>query len=838
MTGWYAARVPAAKWNRDCPVTARRERVGLPGAGAIAGLACVLAACLATQGRVAGSAERWDAPPPSPAVGERNDTGVAAAALRVLRDSCIECHGASKRGGRLRLDSREAMLTGGRAGPAAAAGEPVRSLLIERIRGEGDEQRMPLERDPLTPEQIAALEAWIAAGAAWPDGIIVSDPHGAETRHWAYTPPTRPPVPPARDEAWPRNPIDRFIASRLDAEGLAPAPSASPAVLLRRLYLDLVGLPPSVSEVLAFEADPSDAAYEAIVDRLLASPRFGEKWARHWLDLARYADSRGFEKDGTWSMWPYRDWVIAAFNADKPFDEFTIEQLAGDLLPGATLAQQVATGFNRCTMINEEGGTDPEEQRVAAVMDRVATTASTWLGATLSCAQCHDHKFDPFTQREYYAFFAFFNNSPAETRQNDRAEIELTSHAIEIPDPRRPEFEVRAAAARRVLEALPPDAVVERRAWHAELGSLESRLKPVTTQVMKELPEPRATHVLQRGSFLSPGEPVEPGVPEVLGRMDHGPGRPTRLELARWIADPANPLTARVAANRLWEQVFGRGLVETSEDFGTRGTPPSHPELLDWLACELVSRRWSQKAIIRLIVTSSTYRQSSAAGSEARSRDPENRLLARGPRFRLEGELIRDTALAAAGVLSPHVGGPSVFPPQPEGVWSNPYYTEPYAVSRGEDRYRRGIYTVWKRSSPYPAFTVFDAPQRQVSCARRGRSNTALQALTTLNDPAFVEAAVSLGLRILRAPAASDPARAEALWRTVLARAPSTAERDRLLALVVAQRARYRAAPNDADRLLAALPGGSPRGLDSADAAAWTIAASVVLNLDEALTKP
>ncbi len=790
--------------------------------------------------------ETLDDPEFAPGLAFRRDV------LPILKGACIECHGPAKRGGRLRLDSRIAAVVGGRAGPALLPGDAAASLLVQRVRGEGGEQRMPLDREALPDSQVKALEAWIAAGAPWPDDAKAAPPnadHAAheEAKHWAYVPPARPEVPTVSGSlaTWPRTEIDRFILARLEREGLAPSAEAPPAVLLRRLHLDLIGLPPSVDDVLAFETDHSDAAYRAIVDHLLASPRFGEKWARHWLDLARYADSRGYEKDQSWSMWPYRDWVIDAFNRDLPFDQFTIEQLAGDLLPEATLAHRVATGFNRCTMINEEGGTDPEEQRVNAVMDRTATTAAVWLGSTLGCAQCHDHKYDPFSQKEYYAFYAFFNSTQAETTQDARAEVILTSYTIEVPQPEaaRARHQTRAALAQQRLDALPPDAVMERRAWGRELKSAQARIRPVTTQVMRELDTPRPTHILARGSFLSPGEPVTPAVPIVLGELDSGSthadaGRRDRLTLAKWIASPRNPLTARVATNRLWAEVFGRGLIETPEDFGTRGIPPSHPELLDWLATQLIDRRWSQKALIRMMVTSAVYRQTSVGDSQQRERDPDNRLLARGPRFRLEGELVRDSALAASGLLSGTIGGPSVFPPQPPGIWATPHVNEPYVESTGDDRYRRGIYTVWKRSSPYPTFVAFDAPQRQVSCSRRPRTNTAIQALTTLNDPAFVEAAAALALRTLRCPGLDDLARVERLCRTVLARAPEPDEVARLLSLISAQRARYADAPADATKLLAVLPGGAPSDVHRAEAAAWTVAASVVLNLDEAMSKP
>ncbi len=778
---------------------------------------------------------------PAPEAGQPGPD-FAGRVLPILKTACFECHARGRQSGRLRVDSRAALLQGGREGPAIVPGDPAASPLIQRMRGEGEDSPMPFERPLLPAEQVSAIAAWIAAGAPWPDDIV-ADGEPAR-KHWAYEPPVRPTPPPQHSElarTWVRSPIDRFILARLEREGLAPSPEAAPAVLLRRASLDLTGLPPTVAEVDAFLADDRPGAYERAVDRLLASPHFGERWAGPWLDLARYADSRGYEKDLAWTMWPFRDWVISAINADMPFDQFTIEQLAGDLLPGATVDQHVATGFHRCTMINEEGGTDPEEQRVNAVMDRAATTASVWLGSTLGCAQCHDHKYDPFTQRDYYRLFAFFNNSPAETRQTDRAEIEVVSPVIPLPDPSRPSLEAEAADLRMRLIALPPDASIERRAARARLSVIEARLAlPRTAQVMRELPTPRVTHVLAKGSFLSPEEEVTPGVPEVLPPLPSPPSgagsRADRLVLARWLVSPENPLTARVAVNRLWEACFGAGIVETSDDFGTRGSPPSHPELLDWLACEMVSTGWRQKAMLKLIVTSATYRQSSAISSEALERDPQNRLLARGPRFRLPGEMIRDQALAAGGILSRTVGGPPVFPPQPAGVWASPYSGEQWVESQGPDRRRRSVYTYWKRSSPHPAFTTFDAPQRQVSCARRSRSNTPLQALLTLNDPAFIEPAIGLAVVAMRS-GGSDDERAALMFRRVLARAPEAPERARLVALFSAELARFQADGPAREALLGLFPVGRPTDLDPSSLAAWTIVANVVLNLDEALTK-
>ncbi|HXG47777.1 MAG TPA: PSD1 and planctomycete cytochrome C domain-containing protein, partial [Methylomirabilota bacterium] len=849
--------------------------------------------------------------PATPAAAAGSEPVPAGATVDFQRDvqpllerRCLECHDARKNKGSLRLDRRSAALQGGDSGqPAIVPGQSAASLLIHRVSRVDSDERMPPKGERLSPTEINLLKRWIDQGAPWPESGTT------ERVHWAYVPPKRPPLPPVKNPRWPRNAIDHFILARLDREGLEPSPEADRAVLLRRVSLDLTGLPPTLEELDAFLADRHEGAYEKVVDRLLASPAHGERWARPWLDLARYADTQGFEKDNRRSMWPYRDWVIDALNRNVPFDQFTIEQLAGDLLPGASQAQLIATGFHRNTMTNTEGGTDNEEFRHEAIVDRVNTTFAVWMGSTFACAQCHNHKYDPFTMREYYRFYAFFNQTEDADYDDERPTMkvptpeqakQLTALRAEI---RRLEDAFKAAASRdeiaqaqrewesrtrraltnwetldpiefvseggatlsktlsksilagginpsndtyritalapagrltgvrlEVLEtgetkalgrhekggfvlkhlelvvkpptapaarpvafrsvaadssqkgfdvtnllsgtgegwavaAADPAQRVRRSAYFTlaeplqlpaattltftlrhsdrhpganlmrfrlyttssdEVGppaSLPAELRSVVladtaartdqqaarlreyfqsvapelaplreqlaarrkeladldatipiTSVLRELPadKQRTTHMLVRGNFLNRGEKVTPGTPAVLHPFPAGyPSN--RLGMARWLVDTNNPLTARVIMNRFWEQYFGRGLVETVEEFGAQGEPPSHPELLDWLATEFMRVGWDMKAMHKVIVMSATYRQSARVTPELLERDPNNRLLARGPRVRLEAEMIRDQALAVSGLLSRKIGGPSVMPPQPEGFWQVVY---------------------------------------------------------------------------------------------------------------------------------------------------------------------
>lgn len=1006
---------------------------------------------------------------------------ISAAAANFTRDvepvlikRCFECHGPDQQKAGLRLDSKAAALKGGKSGkPALVPGQADESELLRRVATPDPDDVMPPKGDRLTPEQVVVLRAWVTAGAEWPETDA--------RKHWSFVKPERPAPPPVKNLATVRHPVDQFIQARLEQAGLAPAAEADRPMLIRRLSLDLTGLPPTWTEVEAFVHDPAPDAYERLVDRLLASPQYGEHIARWWLDLARYADSNGYQVDLARSIWPYRDWVINAFNRNQPFDEFTIEQLAGDLLPNASLEQRIATGFNRNTKINDEGGGDAEEYRTKAVKDRVATTATTWLGLTMMCAECHTHKYDPISHEEYYRFYAFFNSTadggnysveptvavppPDLSRQVrylreqiarvqrdlERAEAEAASTQTEweariasrpepwtplqltnafstggsgytnladgsvlatgvnpiydtiyveatteltnitavllevLPDPSLPkngpgrwgqtgnfildEFaasatplagerpastnlvfasasadweqlyyraghavdrnpktgwaigprfgqrhflvaslkepvgfaggtrfgfrfehyhgnshtvgrfrisvatggdadelwplatEVRAlagipATARtpeqaKQLAAAHRDASPRIRALDAELFRLNQREAELasakhSTLVMKELPEPRQTYIHQRGDFLSRGKDVTPGVPEALPPLpgDQPANRlANRLALARWLVSPENPLTARVTVNRLWERFFGTGIVKTSDDFGRQGEAPSHPELLDWLAVEFVERGWDLKALQRLLVLSATYRQSAAATPALLEQDLYNRLLARGPRFRLDPEVIRDQALAVSGLLNPDLGGPSVYPEQVANLWKEIGFLRPeigmdeWPVSEGPDLYRRGVYTFWRRVCTYPAFATFDAPSREVCTARRPRTNTPLQALAALNEPTLLEAARVFAQRILREGGEQPAQQVEFAFRTALGRAPESAERERLLVLLEQQQRSFESDPAAARLLLEV--GSAPQAKDLAAPrlAAWMVVANVLLNLDETLTK-
>jgi hypothetical protein len=791
----------------------------------------------------------------------------------IFTRACVGCHGPAKQQNGLRLDDASALLRGGQSGPVVVPGKSPESKLVRMISGEG-----PLVMPPIGPRLTAAearlIRAWIDQGAA---GTDASRPI-QRPRLWALQPLWRGELPAVRNAAWVRNPIDRFVLARIEKERLAPAPPADRVTLIRRLSLDLIGLPPTPGEVAAFLADVRPGAYERLVERLLASPHYGEQWGRWWLDVARYADTNGYEKDNPRQIWLYRDWVIDALNRDMPFDQFTVEQLAGDMLPNATREQRIATGFHRNTMINQEGGVDQEEFRVEAVIDRVNTTGTAFLGLTVGCARCHDHKYDPISQREYYSLFAFLNNAdepeleiatPEEIQKRDAIRTQIQAAEAELKqylDARRkelPEWErTLDAEARKKLKpevqailALPEKDRDEgqkqalfaafvaedtgKKEREKKVATLkESEPKFVSTMIMSERAEPRMTNLLRRGEFLRKGVRVLPAVPAVLHRLPRT-RNPDRLTFARWLVDEKNPLTARVTMNRVWQAYFGRGLVATPEDFGARSAPPTHPELLDWLAAEFMRQGWSLKAMHRLLVGSATYRQSSRVGPRFYARDPENTLLARGARYRVAAETVRDIALTASGLLVPAVGGPSVYPPQPEGVTSLSYGPLAWKAETGPNRYRRAIYTFFKRTAPYPALLVFGAPNADTTCVRRVRSNTPLQALTALNDAIFLEAAQALG-RQMRTAGAGDPMRGvRDGFRRCLSREPDRTETERLAKLFERQRERFRAAPERATALLAASAGIAtpPTGGEAVELAAWTTVARVLLNLDETITR-
>jgi hypothetical protein len=804
-------------------------------------------------------------------------TAARAAEVEFLRDvqpvltaKCVRCHGPQKRENGLRLDAGALVLRGGDNGPAVVAGKAAESLLVLAVTGKSDlVSKMPSEGVPLTEAELAAIRRWIDAGAKVPAESVAA----TKSSHWSFQRPARTPLPLLRDADWPATAVDAFILARLEAEGIAPSPPAAKPTLIRRVYLDLIGLPPASHEVDAYLADERPDAYERVVDRLLASPHYGERWGRHWLDLARYADSNGYTRDFGRQIWKYREWVIAAINRNQPFDEFTVEQLAGDMLPAATQEQLVATGFHRNTLFNEEGGTDPEQFRVEAVVDRVNTTGSVWLGLTVGCARCHTHKYDPLTHVEYYQLFALLNNCDEPTieapsdLQRERGELELRAairgeikqlealleeerpdleaaqraweatvtpmQRARLPGPVQVaydmKFQKRDDKNKQIIEDYYRQTDVARAAFPVlqqifELRAAEPKIP--TTLVLRERGEPRDTFVHKRGDFLDRGPDVTGGVPAVLPPLKHAGERATRLDFARWLVSPENPLTPRVVVNRDWQKFFGRGLVETEDDFGTQGMPPTHPELLDWLALEFAGN-WDSKSLHRKLVTSNVYRQSSAIRSDLATRDPQNKLLARQSRLRLDAEIVRDVALSAAGLLTTMIGGPGVFPPQPEGVFDFTQDPKPWNAATGGDRYRRGMYTQFWRSSPYPMLMAFDAPSANVSCTRRLRSNTPLQSLTLANDQAFFECAEALARRVLSSgareqasggrepPETSDADRARLAFRLCLARKPTAAETALLMRLVQQEST------------------GSP----SDEQAAWTRICRVLLNLDETITR-
>ena len=1009
----------------------------------------------------------------------------AADVYPIFERSCHSCHGSQQQLGGLRLDSRESALAGGQSGRVIEPLRPSKSLLYQRVTGINDLVRMPMG-GTLPAEEIELIRSWIEQGAEWPEGVGRGASEG-EPKHWAFVAPKRPSLPQVEKSGWLVNAIDRFILARLERQGLSPSPQAERVTLLRRLSLDLIGLPPSIEEVDAFLLDQSPGAYRNQVERLLASPHYGERWGRHWLDAARYADSDGFEQDKPRKVWFYRDWVIDALNRDLPYDQFIIQQIAGDLLPETRQDQTVATGFLRNSMVNEEGGIDPEQFRMEAMFDRMDAIGKGILGITIQCAQCHDHKYDPLKQEEYYRLFAFLNNAheanaavytPAEqikrtqifkrireiesdlkhrapdwrermsrwedgVRDNQppwtvlrptvddistsgqkylpladgsflaqgfapskhRVEMSvqtdlknLTAFRLELlNDPNLPlqgpgrsvkgtaaltEFEVKAAArddpeklepvkiaaatadialAEAPLEPFFDDQSKQSRvtgpiafaidgdestAWGIDEGPARRNLPrkavfvaetavshpggtlltfylsqkhggryhrnqnlgrfrlsvttdtnagadPLPTKVreilstpphqrtpsekglvfrywrttvpewspendeieglwrqhpegsrqlvLEERREKRPTSVLNRGDFLNPTKEVSPGVPSFLHPLPPD-ARPDRLGLARWLVSRDSPTTARSLVNRVWQTYFGTGLVASSEDLGRQSEAASHPELLDWLAVEFMEKDWSLKELHRHIVLSATYRQSSQVAPERQMDDPYNRLLARGPRFRVEAEIVRDIALAASGLLNLSIGGTSVYPPAPEFLFRAPSSFGPkiWKVETGRERYRRALYTFRYRSVPYPMLQTFDAPNGDSSCVRRSRSNTPLQALTTLNEPLFLEAAQALALRTLREGGDSDGQRLTYAFRRCLSRLPGQAEEKELLSLLAKQRRRLSQGWVDpweiggfGQETRSRLPDGST----PVQLAAWTTVARVLLNLDETITK-
>ncbi|MEZ5351946.1 MAG: DUF1553 domain-containing protein [Bryobacteraceae bacterium] len=799
----------------------------------------------------------------------------------IFHKKCFACHGAAQQMNGLRLDDRDAALKGGYSGAAIEAGNAAGSRLIERVTSEKPGFRMPPAGSKLSSAEVASLKAWIDAGAEWPKRALVASGK-ARRSVWSFAPVRQPKIPDVNEAGWVRNPIDAFVLARLERESIQPSPGASKATLLRRVTLDLTGLPPTPQAIAAFVADTKPDAYERVVDQLLESPHYGERWARQWLDLARYADSDGYEKDlPRPHAWRWRQWVIEALNADMPFDRFTTWQIAGDLLPNATVEQKVATGFHRNTLRNREGGVKLEQTFFEETVDRVNTVSTVWLGLTLGCAQCHDHKYDPLTQKDYYSMYAFFDS--------------VEEHYIDAPlagelDPYRARHEEYMAKRRALLdeyhvtELMPPwedklrlaaknvgkwtdwditydvlfqmsdgghrylwidpakrdfkqqeiltdyfidwyHFVVTKERWNElKFKDLKKKLRalkesyPQLSQspAIYDKPDPGPSYLHVRGDWERRGIEVTPAPPAALANFNPR-GRATRLDLARWITSPDNPLTARVAVNRMWQEFFGRGLVRTSEDFGLQGEAPTHPELLDWLAADFVAGGWKIKRMHKAIVMSATYRQRSTARPELSEKDPDNSLLARQSRLRLPAEAVRDSALQAAGLLYAKVGGHSVFPPQPAGVTDLTYRwdTDRWLDSPAPDKYRRGLYIHFQRTSPYPQLMNFDAPDSNVAASRRQRSNTPLQALNLLNDPVFLEAAEALAARVLREGGSDFDSRIGLAFTLALGRAPDDFEKQVMAKTLDAWQGE-----------------GSATGRT-----AWTGVARALLNLDEFLTR-
>ncbi|WP_206026201.1 PSD1 and planctomycete cytochrome C domain-containing protein [Roseimicrobium sp. ORNL1] len=682
----------------------------------------------------------------------------------ILATKCYACHGPDedKREGGLRLDVRAEAVP-----EAIVPGDPEKSEVWARIITHDADDVMPPPSSPkqLTEKERTLLKTWIQQGAKYEE-------------HWSFLPIQRTSPPPVQQVAGVRNTIDLFIRAELEKHHLPISPEADAITLLRRVSLDLTGLPPSPAEVKAFLSDKRPDAYERTVERLLDSPHFGERWGRHWLDMARYADSNGFLGDAVRpNAWRYRDWVINAINRDLPFDEFTIEQLAGDLLPEASVTQRAGTGFHRNAALNTEAGVDKEEARFQNLADRVNTTGRVWMGLTLGCAQCHTHKYDPITIRDYYSTYAFFNNTV------DKDESDTKTPTLAETDKNR-----------------------------------------------------RESYVHMAGDYARRGPTVVPASLSALPKMKQPEvGEATRLDFAQWLVSPQHPLTSRVAVNHIWSKLFGVGIVATPDDFGVSGESPSHPALLDWLATEFMRNGWSRKELIRLIVTSATYRQSSAHREDLVEIDPLNRLLARQNRLRLEAEVLRDAALTTSGLLTRDIGGQSIRPPLPGDIFDVGRSVK-WEVSKGQERYRRGLYILTMRSILYPMLTTFDAPDAADACVRRERSNTPLQALTMMNDPVFVEATQALAHRVMRESKRDTNARLKHLFRLCMMREPRADEMERLHAFHAEQAERVRASGKDALSVLGIVKDSTPNA-DAQDTATLIALVRVLMNLDEFINR-
>jgi len=726
----------------------------------------------------------------------------------ILSDKCYNCHGPDKKAqkGKLQLHDRAGVMESG----VLSDGE-----MLARLTSEDPDERMPPAKSNrvLSDEDRAKLLRWLKEGAKWPE----------DDRHWAFVPPKRPVLPKVKNDAWIRNEVDAFVLARLEREKLQPAKEADKATLLRRVSFDLTGLPPTIAELDAFLNDGSLNAYEKAVDRLLASPRYGEHMALGWMEASRYADTDGYQNDRLRYMWVWRDWLIKALNDNVPFDRFVTEQMAGDLLPDRNFFTQVATGFNRNHRINSEGGSIPAEWIVEYVADRVETMGTMFLGLTLTCSRCHDHKYDPIAQKDFYRMFAFFNNiAEAGLGPNNGNSPPFINVPKSWPN-------LSEAEAKFAVPAPVKIKVVQTSVPRPQSGA------PNTVMVLHELKKPRATYRLERGVYNQPdkSEQLHPAIPPVLGAWNKKWPR-NRLGLARWLVDPKHPLTARVTVNRMWQHYFGMGLVKTSENFGVQGELPSHPALLDWLATEFIRHNWDQKTMHKLIVTSATYRQASGTSADLLRRDPENRLLAHGPRKRLSPYAIRDAALFTSGLMNEKIGGPSVKPYMPPGIWRS-ISNATYKQDKGDKLYRRGMYTYWRRTVPPPTMMAFNAAAREICTVRTDLTTTPLQALTMMNNKTYVEAARFLAERMMKTAGLKPRQRVAEAFRDVTSRAPLKGELDLLMADFDFYKNDFTKHPDGATRLLAV--GEKPRNakLNPVELAAYALVANTLLNLDEAI---
>jgi len=747
----------------------------------------------------------------------------------LLSNNCFQCHGpdSEKREAELRFDTEAGAKAKLDEGHAIVPGKPGSSLLVERVFSDDPDLIMPPPDSgkTLSSQQKKMLRQWIAAGADW-------------SQHWAYEPPIQHPVPNVTSPTdWQKNRVDHFILSRLEQENLTPSPDADPITLIRRVTFDLTGLPPTLEDVRAFVADPSDTAFANVVDRLLDSPHFGERMAVYWLDLVRYADTVGYHGDQDHNISPYRDYVIDAFNRNLPFDRFTREQLAGDLLADSGIDQKVASGYNRLLQTTHEGGLQPREYRAIYAADRIRNLSNVWMGATVGCAQCHDHKYDPYTSHDFYSLSAFFADI------DDEAHFKDGSNAL--PTKRKPELKVLSRRERELLAEL--NEQLKSTSKPEELKVLKGRIQTLEkssrlTMVTAALKTSRTVRLLPRGNWLDESGPVvQPAVPKFLGTLDVGDRRATRLDLANWLTDSKSGvglLTARVFANRFWYLAFGTGISRGLDDFGGQGQPPVHPQLLDNLAIEFVDSGWDVKAMLRLIFNSRTYRQSSKTPDSLFDRDPYNQLLARQSRFRLSAETVRDTALQLSGLLVDEFGGASVRPYQPAGYYRHLNFpTRKYSHDANQGQWRRGVYVHWQRQFLHPMMKAFDAPTREECTAQRPRSNTPLAALTLLNDPSFVEAARGFATRIYKEGGASDASRIAYGFRLATSREPDELEAKLLLSLLKSNRKYFVENSNAALEFLAIGLAESSSEIKPVELAAWTTAARAILNLSETISR-